>query len=123
MKNFLSIFLFAILLGGCYNVRTYNNHQYTNLQYRDASNDSDQIAENESVVTTVCPIFKPQIITQTPDIPIEEIKSAMSKNDKEVIKTMTAHIRELRKYIADVKRQDALLYEQYIAQCRHTLKR
>jgi hypothetical protein len=71
----------------------------------------------------VCPIFKPQIITQTPDIPIEEIKSAMSKNDKEVIKTMTAHIRELRKYIADVKRQDALLYEQYIAQCRHTLKR
>ena len=125
MKNILTLFLFVFLLAGCYNIRTYNNTQYTNTQYPSISSETTEpvVKENESVVTTTCPIYIPQLNTQTPDIPIDDIKSAMAKSDKEVIKLMTAHIRELRSYIADRKKQESILYEQYVAQCRHTLKR
>jgi PBP1b-binding outer membrane lipoprotein LpoB len=125
MKNIFTILLFLFLLSGCYSIQNYNNTQYTHTQYHSTPNETTEpvVKEDESVVITECPIYIPQVNTQTPDVPIEEIKTAMAKSDKEVIKLMTAHIRELRSYIADRKKQESILYEQYVAQCRHTLKR
>lgn len=117
MKKTLTILLCVASLTGCYNIRNYNNSHYTNTLHPHMYPDDSHMQTLPTAPIVVCPVYIPLPNNQTPDIPIEDIK-AVARDDKRVIKLLTEYIREIRSYIADRKKQESTLYEQYLQQCR-----
>lgn len=105
-----------LALAGCSSVGdiTYNQSIH--------SNDYVTITAPTPARTSDCPRYTPLPPFNPPDVPLEKLRSALDKNDHEVIIELTKYIRELRESISKRKKENIQHYENYSKSCAQQLK-
>lgn len=118
MKQYLSILLIPTLLMGCYNIGSYTHYVQNDTVI--TTGEHKQI-EHEHTRST-CPLYVPPVHAQLPEIPLDEIKRVSSKSDREVQAILASHIKALREYAVNRRREDELHYKRYLSECSNPLK-
>jgi hypothetical protein len=118
MKQYLSILLIPALLMGCYNIGSYTHYVQNDSRTTSAP---VPVPEHEHTRST-CSLYVPPVHPPLPEIPLDEIKRVSSKNDKEVQAILASHIKALREYAVNRRREDEVYYKRYLSECANPLK-
>lgn len=114
MKNTFSLIMVTISLLGCYSVgghTQYVNNE-TNLSVYPVYSSSN----------SNCGLYLPLQSKPIPELPFEEIKQAKLHSTGQAEAIMVAHIRQLREYVVNRKKEEDAHYAAYLSKCALALK-
>lgn len=122
MKTHLSILLTSALLMGCYSIGNYTQYVQNDTHIgTDGATQQETQAKHEHLVLG-CPLYVPPTHPPLPEIPLDELKRVSSKNDKEVQAILASHIKALREYAVNRRKDDEIYYKRYLSECTSALK-
>ncbi len=123
MKHYLYMLFIIPFLTSCYNVNSYSN--YVKNETYTVSREEKSTKESKTMATEPtfkCDTYIPLPVAAMPEVPIDKIKNLQSKSEKEIQSILVSHIKELREYISNKKKQDAEHYQSYLESCAISLK-